>query len=1578
MAGNDDPATSHTGGGGAIPSDNSMSLATVIKGLKKFDGRNPSEFKMWMKKLCVVVGVTRKDILPLLKKQRRPDIADTGAFASYSKANEDLYAILFLLVELPAALSVQKHEDDSGISGDGQAAFEELCSNYDRVTDEVIRAKMEELENTPMNPGENPDDYFNQKHLLRVQLDKMGETVSDRRFKDICVQGFSDEYNDVRLMVFRDPTFTVLEMQSTMRNIFLDEQSRKGTKGRIAGRGFAMAAVASHMVCHGCNEPGHIRRFCPKLKSKKKKERPAGAAKWCSKHNTTTHSDEECRFQKEKQQEAAKDTSNSFNACSHCAHCSSSSTKNDTSNAQPEIDLTCDEGAFDNGFMFAICSLNNAQESISLNSVLNATTSLTGVGLLVDTGASETMFDSRLIPDKHIHDYHQRPTPKIVEVGGGSQLQGIATCILRCTVKDNHGQQVPVKLQGLIVPGLGRNIFSPTSLLKSGLRVVVEDRTPHLTICGTAIPLAQDPNDQGMCTLNITFRQHVSPTTTAARTNPHGNDGTAAQNTTDKAMCSTAVSGDIWHRRLGHINPRRLNILRRDPNTGVDYQGEPSPCGICEVEKHKQSPHPKRTTRELSRPGQLVQIDNMGPVQPPAKSKGGFYPYACKITDDFTKMKEVYLLRNKTETTEALHAYNMQVVAPGGYRIETIRCDKGGENTGDEFRTYCKGSGVKIEYAATNTPQQVGVSERDGQTLAGITRCLLRDGDFPLYMWGELMLTAAYLANRSPHSALGGATPYSKMYNKSPDLSRLRTIGARAFVHHERYRKKLDDRAFEGKLCGFGLDSKTYRVFNPSNGTVIESRNVTFIESPPRSVPYQYSTEEDGYESDVLSCTSLLNGPSAGNDLDFITQNELLRQEVRNMQRDNLAREELHLERQENSSPPGTPPAADTSSPNSTPSAASGEPGSPPSTPAGASAPVLSPEPPAAPPRMRQLAVTRAGTRGRPVHDDPVDDNLVPSALRVTMNDRSSAHYAAVRPEPTALDFAQLAEIAGQAHRPCSGDVGDFAHFEEDPFTLPHAYVYATSSAQQHGILEETSQVIKIPTTYAEAMASPQCQEWKGACGIEMDTLQKYNVYNLVPLSKVPKGDKILDTKFVFKKKLDGRFKARLVVGGHRQEAGHDYGRSYAPVCRIGSIRMVLAIACDKGWPVYQLDVVGAFLNAPCDSDVYVKPAPGEVTKDPATGEPMVYKLERSLYGLSQSPSLWNDTLDATLTVFGWKRTQSDPCVYIYTNGDTSVILTVYVDDFLLSGEDEDLVRTKKKELTDRFEMTDLGEVKRILGIEVQRNYEEGTLAISQGRYVATILERFGMKDANPVSTPGYGTEISTEQPQDQLLGTTERKLYQSITGSILYLTQGTRFDLSYAALQLSKACNNPAQVNLTAAKHVLRYLRGNPDLPIVYKRGQFRLTAFTDASFGANPDNGKSTTGYLFFLAGGLISFGAKSQSLTAQSTVEAEIQALSYGAREAVYTSNFLMELGFKTFGTVPINSDSTGALTVAGNAIHTQRTKHVALRYFFIRELVQRGQVVLRHRPGETQLADVATKHLPKHRFTSIVKQIQDFTC
>ena len=203
----------------------------------------------------------------------------------------------------------------------------------------------------------------------------------------------------------------------------------------------------------------------------------------------------------------------------------------------------------------------------------------------------------------------------------------------------------------------------------------------------------------------------------------------------------------------------------------------------------------------------------------------------------------------------------------------------------------------------------------------------------------------------------------------------------------------------------------------------------------------------------------------------------------------------------------------------------------------------------------------------------------------------------------------------------------------------------------------------------------------------------------------------------------------------------------------------------------------------------------------------MIYKLQRSLYGLAQSPALWHDTIDGVLVVIGFRPTQSNPCVYTHGSGVTLVILTLYVDDILITGKDPTLVEQKKKELKEIFETTEMGEISRTLGMEVTCDEDEGTLTITQTAYVDNILERFGMQDANVAHTPGYGPELPAEQPEDKLLGAEATKLYQSITGSRIYLAQCTRYNLCYAANQLTRACSKPEEIHMTAAKHALCYL---------------------------------------------------------------------------------------------------------------------------------------------------------------------------
>ena len=230
----------------------STSFANAIKGIRTFDGRGQANFRDWYKRLAVVIGVSRRDIANLIKGHPRPteSTAGTGStpalapgFAAYERANQDLYAMLFLSTEKSAYLLVLKDEDETGTTGDGQKALRELVSKYNKVTDEVIRAKMDKLVNTNMEQGEDPDSYFIEKTLARSELEKMGEMISDRRFKDVCVQGFTAKYKDIKMMISRDPTFDIDQIQSAMRYLHLDDLSRNSDTG-IAGRGVAMTAAS--------------------------------------------------------------------------------------------------------------------------------------------------------------------------------------------------------------------------------------------------------------------------------------------------------------------------------------------------------------------------------------------------------------------------------------------------------------------------------------------------------------------------------------------------------------------------------------------------------------------------------------------------------------------------------------------------------------------------------------------------------------------------------------------------------------------------------------------------------------------------------------------------------------------------------------------------------------------------------------------------------------------------------------------------------------------------------------------------------------------------------------------------------------------------------------------------------------------------------------------------------------------------------------------------------------------------------------------------------------------------------------
>ncbi|CAM9874569.1 unnamed protein product, partial [Sphacelaria rigidula] len=290
-----------------------------------------------------------------------------------------------------------------------------------------------------------------------------------------------------------------------------------------------------------------------------------------------------------------------------------------------------------------------------------------------------------------------------------------------------------------------------------------------------------------------------------------------------------STGANLSHRRLGHVGIKSLNVLRKVEGSGISFDGTLPPCDVCALSKSKRHPYPRTADYKVNTPFKLVLGDFTGPIVPAAM---GGYSYVSKITDQHAKYRVVYLAKTKSDALSTIQTFVKSVVIPMGLRVQRLCTEKGGDCKGQEFEDYCLSTGIRHEYASTNTPQQVGVSERDGGILAPMTRCLLKDSELPPFLWGELMFTAAYLLNRVPHSALDMVTPYKKLYGNDANLSHLRVIGARAFVHVEIHTKKMAEKAWEGSLCGYSPKSKSYRIYNPATKRVVESRNVVFIETP--------------------------------------------------------------------------------------------------------------------------------------------------------------------------------------------------------------------------------------------------------------------------------------------------------------------------------------------------------------------------------------------------------------------------------------------------------------------------------------------------------------------------------------------------------------------------------------------------------------------------------------------------------------------------------------------------------------------------------------------------------------------------
>jgi len=486
--------------------------------------------------------------------------------------------------------------------------------------------------------------------------------------------------------------------------------------------------------------------------------------------------------------------------------------------------------------------------------------------------------------------------------------------------------------------------------------------------------------------------------------------------------------------------------------------------------------------------------------------------------------------------------------------------------------------------------------------------------------------------------------------------------------------------------------------------------------------------------------------------------------------------------------------------------------------------------------------------------------------------------------------------------------------------------------------------------TYQEAINSEQRDQWLNAIEEEKKSLKDNNTWVYIDIRDIG-NRKPLSSKWVFRIKEDGKFKARLVVRGFEQKYGIDYHETFSPVVNMTCLRILFGLAANKNFIIKKFDIKTAFLYGPLEEEIFMEVPEGY------SEEGKVCLLKKSLYGLKQAPANWNKHFTNFLLSKGLIALKTESCIFKNENG--TLFLAIYVDDGILFGNDNNQMEDLLRELETEFEMRTSNNPNSFLGIEVRRT--EDLVALTQVNYAETILRKFSMENAKSLETPivEYPTELQVA------LKTTFP--YREIIGSLLYLTNKTRPDLQYAVNFCSRKMENPNHTDVVNVKRILRYLIGKEKEGISYSRNSDTkdLVAYCDSDFAGDKEGRKSTTGYILYFCGGPISWSSRKQPIVSLSSTEAEYIAAAECTKELLYVKAVIEELTEKNVN-VTLKVDNQSAIKIIQNGQFTKRSKHIDVRYHFISEKIREKLLKIEYCRTDDQVADFFTKPLGKNKF------------
>ncbi|PWA93616.1 hypothetical protein CTI12_AA069020 [Artemisia annua] len=887
----------------------------------------------------------------------------------------------------------------------------------------------------------------------------------------------------------------------------------------------------------------------------------------------------------------------------------------------------------------------------------------------------------------------------------------------------------------------------------------------------------------------------------------------------------------LWHSRLGHSSPtvlKQITSLSDSFSCNSNFH-----CTICPLAKHHSLPFNESLSYANSL-FELIHIDVWGPYRHTTINK---CKYFLTIVDDHSRATWTYLMPSKQHAISNIKAFYFYIQNHFQITIKTVRSDNGTEFLNSSLSEFFSQHGIHHQTSCPYTPQQNARVERKHKQLLEIARAIKIQANFPIHLWGYCVLAATYIINRLPSRAIQNKSPFEILYNKPPNLTNLKVIGCRAYLHHNTT-YKFDQRAIPRVLVGYPNHQKGYILYDPTTHKSTTSRHVTFDES---IFPFhEHHTPSTQNPTPSTSFSPIYTPPPSSEPNTTTTEDHNTTSQPQFPSPTTSPSPEPHHIT--------TPTHSPDLSPNTTSSTSTST--QQPSTTTPSPTIEVTDLPPPPPP-------TRASTRTKKLPSKLNDYHHTLNKSKV--NSVSKHHYS---------HFINYKNIHHPKHRHLINVIN---HTQE-------------------------------PHTYKQAAKNPR---WIEVMNKELYALEENQTWELVlhPLAKFP-----------------------LVASGS-----------------IGSNFMQM------------LDVNNAFLHGGLHEEVYMVIPPGYTKSTPPN---TVCKLKKSLYGLKQANRQWFTKLTTFLISFGFVQSYADTSLFTITKDTSFTALLVYVDDILITGNNQTLINTVKEQLHQAFSIKDLGPLHYYLGIEILRN--KTGLIMSQRKYALELLQTTNVLNDKPSVTP-LNPQVQLNDTEGELLS--DPSLYRTLVGKLIYLTI-TRPYISFAAQLLSQFSHAPRTTHMKALLRVLRYIKLSHGQGLhIPSNTNHTLLAYCDRDWAACPTTRRSVSGYAIFLDKCFISWSSKKQSVVSRSSTEAEYRALADCTCEITWLKCLFKDLHISLNVPTKINCENASTIALASNPIQHARTKHIELDCHFVRDKVREGSIPPTFIPTKLQAADVLTKGLCK---------------